>query len=486
MVNNKKSKNFKKKQGNNRKPLLSDKVRSKVFGVALFTFSLILILSFFEKAGVGGNFFLKSFTLLIGEVVFIFPFVLFFLSLLFFKTESWKLYLLGTVLFILGISGSLSLPPFDIQAKLGGSLGYLISWPLSSLFGSWVSQIIFLALTLIGALILFQPFLTTREKEPEEEKKPSLIKKIFTPQFRVKEIDPVFKQKKVIAEEEKATSRVSSEFKPKSDKKEFDNPSLHLLNLLEKDVGTPAAGDIKNNSAIIKKTLQNFGISVEMGEVNIGPTVTQYTLKPAEGIKLSRIISLNNDLSLALAAHPIRIEAPIPGKSMVGIELPNKVRTLVRMRSLTAHPDFQGSSSNLSFVLGRDVTGRPVFVDLARMPHLLMAGATGAGKTIGLNNLIISLLYQNSPEMLKLILIDPKRVEFPVYDSLPHLLTPVIFDVNYTVSALKWLINEMERRFEVIAAKKARDIIGYNKIAKKEEFDQLFKLYSLKIVLFRF
>ncbi len=214
---------------------------------------------------------------------------------------------------------------------------------------------------------------------------------------------------------------------------------------------------------IIKKALQNFGIEVEMSEVNIGPTVTQYTLKPAEGVKLSKITSLNNDLALALASHPIRIEAPVPGRSLVGIEVPNKVRAKVKLGSLIGSSDFLKDSSPLAFALGRDVMGRPVYPNLAGMPHFLVAGSTGSGKTICLNALITSLIFRNSPKILRLILIDPKRVEFPVYGNLPHLLAPVIFKAQKAVNVLNWLVGEMERRFEVLREVGMRDILSYNR-----------------------
>ena len=243
---------------------------------------------------------------------------------------------------------------------------------------------------------------------------------------------------------------------------------LPPMDLLETEKGKPTAGDTVTNSAIIKKTLENFGMGVEMSEVNIGPTVTQYTLKPAEGIKLSKITALSNNLSLALASHPIRIEAPIPGKSLVGIEVPNKERCKVRLRDLLSTSQFQNSISSLTIALGRDVSGNPCYADLARMPHFLVAGSTGTGKTIFLNNLILSLLYQNSPEILRFILIDPKRVEFSTYKELPHLLCPVIFDAQKSVNALKWLIGEMERRFEVLSGNGSRDIMSYNEKILRE------------------
>lgn len=479
MAKNKNRKNLRKfsekKQSPFRLGLLAE-TKKKILGVILAVFALILVLSFFDLAGRGGILLKGVSTYLIGKVAFSLPLLFITLAILFFKTEYRRIYLavlLGVLIFILGLSGMLGL--FPAQEKLGGNLGYLISQPIFQIFEFWASLAIFATLSLIGLLILAQFFFPKREKEVSlEEKPPSLIKKIFLPKFKVKEIPPIFKKEQIFPQEkEKAPQPISQpevtlemEKKPIEEKTPaYQRPPLDLL---EADSGRPSAGDIQTNSAIIKRTLQNFDISVEMGQVNIGPTVTQYTLKPAEGVKLSKITALNNDLSLALAAHPIRIEAPIPGKSLVGIEIPNKSRTLVRMRNLMALPDFQRSISDLTFVLGRDVTGLPVFADLSKMPHLLLAGSTGTGKTICLNNLIVSLLYRNSPEILKFILIDPKRVEFPVYNSLDHLLTPVIFEARQAVNVLKWLINEMERRFEIFSAKKTRDILSYNQATQKE------------------
>ena len=213
---------------------------------------------------------------------------------------------------------------------------------------------------------------------------------------------------------------------------------------------------------IIKSTLENFGIPVEMAEVNVGPTVTQYAFKPAEGVKLSKITTLSNNLALALAAHPIRIEAPIPGKSLVGIEVPNKVRSIVTLRNLMAQTSFQNSTSPLMIALGRNVSGAPVYADITEGPHVLVAGATGTGKTIFLNSLILSLLYKYTPEQLRMIMVDPKRVEFQNYNDIPHLLCPVIYDAAKTINALQWLAREMERRFEVFSEIPARNIGSYN------------------------
>ena len=199
-----------------------------------------------------------------------------------------------------------------------------------------------------------------------------------------------------------------------------------------------------------------------MAEINVGPTVTQYTLKPAQGVKLSKITSLQNDLALALAAHPIRIEAPIPGRSLVGIEVPNKSVARVRARNLLAEKTFFEHPSSLLFALGRDVMGGAVYANLAKMPHLLIAGATGSGKSVALHVVINSLLYRNSPRTLRFLIIDPKRVEMSAYKDLPHLIAPVVIEREKAIQSLRWAVKEMERRYEVLSEAGNRDIDSYN------------------------
>ncbi|MBU0722292.1 DNA translocase FtsK [Patescibacteria group bacterium] len=238
------------------------------------------------------------------------------------------------------------------------------------------------------------------------------------------------------------------------------------VDLLNAKIGKPTSGDIKNNMLIIQRTLENFSIPVEMGEVNVGPTVTQYTLKPAEGIKLTKITALSNDLALSLAAHPIRIEAPIPGKSLVGVEVPNQTKAIVGLREILASDMFQNKKTNIMIALGKDVSGKAWLDDLSKMPHLLVAGATYSGKSVCLNAIIVSLLYQNNPDDLRFIMVDPKRVELPVYNGIPHLLTPVITEVGKTINALKWCLNEMDRRFELLAKADKKNIGSYNEMGK--------------------
>ena len=458
---------------------LPDEIKRVILVATTFLIAVIIALSFFDLAGAGGAFIKKTFIFLFGKARVITPFFLFFLGLVFFKLKyknKWPT-LLAIFLLLLGTVGIFE--GFNLNGEVregGGWVGYLINWPLLQLFDLLVTRIILGALIVIGAAILWQ-FLYKRQKtsvavsEKASDDKPPLIKRIFGPKFEVKSVEqplpPVIDPNPQPDFIKKITEKKT--FFPKNHK-DYRFPPLDML---ESDKGVPSAGDVRINSAIIKRTLQNFGIQVEMSEVNIGPTVTQYTFKPAEGVKLSKITTLSNDLALALAAHPIRIEAPIPGKPLVGVEVPNKVRTLVRLRNLIEHHNFQNATSNLNLSLGRDVSGYPVFADLARMPHLLVAGSTGTGKTICLNTLILSLLYQNSPEILQLILIDPKRVEFTVYNGLPHLLTPVIYDAHKSINALKWLIEEMERRFNVLSQEGARDIISYNEKMASQEADTM-------------
>ncbi len=413
---------------------------------------------------------------------------------------NYRTILLGIVLFIFSVLGIFHI--FADQAALsGGYFGLIFGYPLMEFLGFWASGLVLIALLVISILITFNVSLLPAKKEEErgvivEEKltqkpAPDEEKKGLWQKFR-RLIHPLASSSKKAAPEKPSPSFPSQEailgeragVPAEQTRTSKDKPSVAIvsmaksgkgfklpsLDFLEKDKGQPTSGDIKANINVIKQTLENFGIEVEMAEVNVGPTVTQYTLRPAQGIKLSRITALQNDLALALAAHPLRMEAPIPGRSLVGIEIPNRSVVLVRLRSLLERPTFQESTSNLTFALGRDVAGNPMFADLSQMPHLLVAGATGTGKTIALNNLIVSLLYRNFPEDLKLILIDPKRVELPAYNAIPHLLAPVVVQADKAIGTLRWAVSEMEQRFALLQEAGKRDIGAYNaKAVRKSE-----------------
>jgi S-DNA-T family DNA segregation ATPase FtsK/SpoIIIE len=451
---------MKNKKKKNSKIVLPEKVKRYFWGTVFLSLFFIFFLGIFGKAGIIGKIFLSLSFKLIGKATYFLPIVFLLTALVFFFSPYEKFHfglslaIFLSIFFLSGIFGVLK-----PEEKGGGFFGFLLSF-LTKVFGPVLTQIIFWIIFLFS-IFIFWSLLKLPQKEKAEEK-PSLIKRIFfPPKFEVKKVEtaPIIKEEKI--EEKKPEKVQAPTFKIPKDYK------VPPLDLLESEKGQALPGDIVQNSLIIKKTLEHFGIPVEMGEVNVGPTVTQYTLKPAEGIKLSRITSLSNDLALALASHPIRIEAPIPGKSLVGIEVPNKVRLMVKLRELLSHEKFQTSPFPLTFPLGRDVAGVPVFANLAKMPHLLVAGATGTGKTIFLNDLILSLIFRNSPMTLRFILVDPKRVEFPVYNDLPHLLTSVIFDPKKVVLALRWLVGEMERRFDLLSEVKARNISSYNETVQK-------------------
>lgn len=463
-------------------PLLTSRVKRWIVAVLMFALALIISLSFFGRAGKGGELILKFLNFLIGKTTFSIPLLLILGGILFLKPQKKRVYvpIFGSIfLLILGISGLFEILS-ESQENPGGILGYTSSLPFLNFFGVLVTSILFSVLILISLLVLweFAPkkikeapgFLKKplkilekkQEKEKKEMEKP--FSRIETPEFEIKKLEDFQKEKETLEKKVFPKIKTEKEGFPSELKGEYKTPSIELLSSSKE---TPSTCDIEHASLVIQRTLANFGIQVEMGEVNIGPTVTQYTLKPAEGVKLTKITTLTNDLSLALASHPIRIEAPIPGRSLVGIEVPNKVRAQVALRELISQPKFQESFFPLIFPMGRDVSGVPVFADLGKMPHLLVAGSTGSGKTIFLQSLIMSLIYRNSPRILRLILVDPKRVEFPIYNQLPHLLTPVIFLAEKTVNLLNWLIGEMERRFEILSEVKTRDIQSYNQVISK-------------------
>jgi len=469
---------------------LENETKNGILAIIFFALAAISILSYFHLAGPFGQYFFKIIKFVFGQGMFLIPLTLFLGGLSILRSLHQNIRsstIIGMSLFVLSLLGILQIFIGDSQNKAGGYLGYLITLPLVKFLSIYGSLVFLFALLVISILITFnislidlinflrRPF-KAKEKPIEKVEETTLplkveekglvtqisdlAKKILPkPSFKVKIIGQKEKEEKEEKEEKMPLSSIPEE-------KELEKPSGYQappLDLLESDKEKPNSGDINANANIIKRTLQNFGIEVEMGEVNIGPTVTQYTLRPAQGVKLSKITALQSDLALALAAHPIRIEAPIPGRSLVGIEIPNKMVARVRLRNLIEQPEFLGNHTRLTLALGRNVAGNPIFADLEKMPHLLIAGATGSGKTICLNTIILSLVYRHSPDWLKFILIDPKRVEFPVYNDIPYLLTPVIVEAEKAINALRWAISEMESRFDILSSSGSRDIISYNK-----------------------
>ncbi|MDD5696358.1 MAG: DNA translocase FtsK 4TM domain-containing protein [Candidatus Pacebacteria bacterium] len=485
---------------------LSDEVKKYILSSLCFLLAVIFLFSFGNQAGfVGGG--LKSFFFfLLGNVFYLTPVILLIAGFVFLKEEeafkeTRNALVLAVIAFLLSASALFALlelrdngllrGAFNIAyAGKGGWFGYIISWPMLKGFDFWVSFFILAIVMLFSFIIILRPILRRKKEEIQEEAKEEIKKeRPLIDLVKIKEkLESMPEKKEEATTDLFGSSKKQQAFEEK--KKENTQYKYPSLDLLSSKKSIAEGGDIAYNSSVIKRTLQTFGIPVEMSEVNIGPTVTQYTLKPAEGIKLSKITTLQNDLALALASPTIRIEAPIPGRSLVGVEIPNKRRAIVGLREVFDTEEFKKSPHSLLVSLGKDVRGMPSFADLAEMPHLLVGGTTGSGKTISLNAIILSLLYRNSPEEMKLILIDPKRVEFPVYSVLPHLLCPVIYDAQQTLVALKWLVGEMERRFVVLSQGSSRDIGSFNaKMEKKGEeklpyvvliIDELADLMSVK------
>lgn len=454
---------------------LSDEIRHTIIAVVFFVLGIALSFAPFGKAGLVGGALWSGFSYLLGLGYFVLPTLFFILGISLFRSTQPRLAATSTVGAFLFLFSALGLVNIFSGDDSGGIFGWIVSAPLTALFDTYLAVTLLLAVFAISFMIIFNArprisslfFWRKKYEEPEEE--------ISDEKIRGAEIEPevALPEKKEV--ELKSIKPAPLATKTKEKKSENIDGGIPLrelgnsnytpppLSLLEGDRGKPGVGDIKANAQIIKRTLGQYGILVEMDEVSIGPSVTRYALKPAEGVKLSRIVGLQSELSYALAAHPIRIEAPIPGQSLVGIEVPNSTKTVVGLRTLFSSEEYQNSPKPLLLGLGRGVSGKLYYADLAKMPHVLIAGATGSGKSVTIHAIVNSLLYRNAPENLRFIMIDPKRVELTLYNKIPHLLTPVITDAKKAILALKWAAKEMDRRYNILEAESVRDIGSYHK-----------------------
>lgn len=450
-------------------------VMKSILGIILLSSAAVLWLAAFNMAGPVGKLTFSGFSFLLGVGYYLLPATLTFAGislLLAERRELMRSTLIGAAFFIISSLSALDIL-FPDKGGVLGSLFGAIEMPFGRVAGLIIDGAMMIASIVFTLNIPIKLKPLDLKKSPENKpalKEPELV----VNGEGVKETSKEKTEEK--PKEEKSSPKEITinepSFEPTGDKKpekkiSFKNYVPPPLDLLRSTVEKPVVGDLRANANIIKRTLEGFGIPVEMGEITIGPKVTRYTLKPAEGVKLSRITALNQDLALALAAHPLRIEAPIPGKSLVGIEVPNKSAAVVRLGSLLNYPEF-GSAGTLGFALGRGLAGEPVFPNIAKMPHLLVAGATGSGKSVSIHSIIISLLYKNSPETLKFIFVDPKRVELSIYGGIPHLIAPVITEGKKAVSALRWAIAEMDRRYESLLREGFREIKSYNEKHKED------------------
>lgn len=462
-----------------RESWLKAETKRTIVGIVLLVFSVIAILSFFAAAGPTGEMILWALRVLFGWLAYIIPVVLIMLGVMLtwpslLAWEWWRVMGLGLLLIgLAGLAHLAGVPTQDalqvaVEGRGGGYLGFFVSYPLRLALSVVAASLIFLGSSLIGSLLVlnvspsdvWMRWLERRnvsaeqtQGEATDDAPPKFRVNTMTPEGAAPAATSLQQQRQEEQKKEKVKAVLTSA------NRRYRSPSLDLLH---SSTGRPDSGNIKENAQKIKRTLEHFGIPVTMGEVNVGPTVTQYTLRPEEGVKLSRITALQNDLALALAAHPLRIEAPIPKKNLVGIEIPNKEVSLVRLRDLLAAREFKRAESALTFSLGKDVAGQTVVDSLERMPHLLIAGATGSGKSVCINTVLLAWLYRNSPKVMRLILVDPKRVELIAYNDIPHLLTPVIVEPDKTINALKWALKEMDRRYKLLSEIKARNLLSFN------------------------
>lgn len=453
----------------------------QVVALGLVVFSILLIVAWFGVGGPVLEWMQKLSLQAIGFAVYFVPFLFVFIAVEIFRAEENKLPVvmkLASALLLVWIAGLFGL--INQQPSPGGLVGelankallYLVDKPIAALIYSVLILITIMFVVRVSPITIIkkiwelvqtEKFDTNNSKvmreAAEDTKKPMELKmNAGVPTLesddtpgRLSSLRSSIKPDKVAEEQAALVSTRDPNWK---------NPSLDLL---EKKQSPADAGDVQQNAQIIKDTLSEFSIDVEMEGANIGPKVTQYTLRPPSGVKLTRITALETNIALNLAAQSLRIEAPIPGQKAVGIEVPNRKAADVRLYGILTSKQWEATHEPLPFAIGRDISGEAMVGELNAMPHLLIAGQTGSGKSVMINTLLTSLLYRNSPSEMKLILVDPKQVEMASYNEIPHLLTPVITEPEKTISALKWSVNEMERRYKLLAAEKVRDIRGYNR-----------------------
>jgi len=456
---------------------LSPHAKQAIWAVVFGVFATFFLFSLLNFAGPAGEYTAKILRLSFGAGAWLSPLVcLSFIYVLLNASEETNQVStskkMGTLLLFISLLAGLEL----YAENLGGWVGWALEAPLVYLLDSTLSGILIFGLVLISLFLLFNTDLRIfgrRQKSEDLEEDTSDIDTLDVADKSGNE-EADSSEDTEEAEEEQSTSSIAamrskmsglrkappSEIVVKNFNGTYIAPSLSLLN---KEKGKAQIGDVKASANTIKRTLKEFGISVEMDTVESGPTITRYALKPAQGVRIAKIAGLQQELQLALKASSIRIEAPIPGKSLVGIEVPNQQRATVGLASMLATPEYTDSPHPLIVALGKDVTGNVHFSNIARMPHGLIAGTTGSGKSVAIQNVIISLLYRNSPDQLRFILVDPKRVELTLYNKIPHLLTPVITQAKKAIRALSWAVKEMERRYDILEAEAVQNISSYHK-----------------------
>ncbi len=480
---------------------LEPETKRTISGISQIALSILLFLSLRGQAGPAGQTLNEVIEFFFGSWGALFPSFLFVSGLLH-TFGAGKIELkrsVGLTLCLLCFLGLMHIgaPLEEVgprRNELAGAIGFMMSLPFLLALSREVGYIILSAGFLIGLFLAFEPDVASifRSLKGNAELKP--LKKEASPRRKQEEVQDFYEEETDTEEDDlveddsdapelnivrpvfaqsvvkgKAEKMIKEKLKKNAGALEmkdtrFEEWTFPSMDLLENAQSEVAVDDdfLKRQAKLIEEKLQEFGIDVAVRDARPGPTVTQFTLQPAEGVRLSSIANLKDDLALALAAQSLRIEAPIPGKSLVGIEMPNLERTTVHLREILESPAFHDSQSSLAFPLGRDVSGEATVASLEDMPHLLIAGATGSGKSVCMNVFLTALLYQNAPHELKFILVDPKRVELMPYNGIPHLLTPVITESDKALQALRWAVAEMGRRLHRFSEQGVRNIKEYN------------------------
>ena len=457
----------------------------QVSAVLMIALALFFVVTWFGQGGTVLNEIHKFILQGLGFATYFIPDLLVYLAIKIFRSEDNRVatpVYIAAILMIIWLSGIAAI------FKQGGIVG---DW-LNSLMLNFLSQgvviFIYFVLIFITALFILQlsPItffkgtknLTKRDKSspaedvPKKKKLGQLEIKVNSGVNNIESVESSGLLRKSTARP--SAARATEPAKEPTALVAFSDPNWKMppIDLLEKKQSPADAGNIQQNAYVIQSTLAEFGIDVEMEGANVGPRVTQYTMKPPAGVNLSKILSRDKELALNLAVDKIRIEAPIPGTRSVGVEIPNARSADVRLRGVLESSDWKKSTDPLAFAVGKDISGKAVIANLAKMPHLLIAGTTGSGKSVMTNTLITSLLYRNSPSDMKLIIVDPKQVEMAQYQDIPHLLTPIITQTEKALSAMKWAVGEMERRYTLMADEKVKNIADYNaKIASQSSKD---------------
>lgn len=515
-----------------------NRLRNELTGIILITIGILMLFSVFSSStsGILGKVIKKILIAVVGAGAFIFPLIIIFIGVCYIFKNN-KIYFnkkfFGIILFIittLMLLSMLNLNLFYINDDVasginkiyesqliwqGGIIGYLIDIPLFKLFGNVGFYVILISLYIISFLLvcnisLYDMAMSIKQKSIKEpikksdsnngsNEKESFVNNInkrikildFMKSGDIKQGDsapniiesPIPEITKEISSD--TDNSINEELDKEINTKKnylYNFPTLDLLRQnIQSKLNKEDKKDLISSATKLEKTLSSFGVEAKVIQVSKGPSVTRFELQPSPGVKVSKIVNLADDIALNLASSGVRIEAPIPGKSAVGIEVPNKDLTPVYIREVIESEEFKNSKNTLAVCLGKDISGNCVSTDLVKMPHLLIAGATGSGKSVCINSLIVSLLYKYSPDDVKLLMIDPKVVELSIYNGIPHLLIPVVTDPKKAAGALNWAVNEMTRRYKLFADINVRNIESYNELYIKNKIES--KLPVIVIII---